>query len=84
MDGEDDGESHCDKTHLDDDYKVSCEFVNPTVDLVDDSLFASKFETSKFENNKEILSYEVMFCGAESASLLNSVVTDEFGEVEIC
>lgn len=23
MDGEDDGESHCDETHVDDDYKVS-------------------------------------------------------------
>lgn len=27
VDCEDDGESHCSKTHVDDDYKVRCEFV---------------------------------------------------------
>lgn len=29
MDGAGDGESHCDETHVDDDYKVGCEIVNP-------------------------------------------------------
>ena len=36
MDGEDDGESHYDETHVDGDCKVSCELVNPTIDLIDD------------------------------------------------
>ena len=36
MDGEYDGESHCDDTHVDGDYKVSCELVNPTIGLADD------------------------------------------------
>ena len=30
MDGAEDGESHCDETHVDDDCKVKCAFVNPS------------------------------------------------------
>ena len=31
MDGVDDGESQCDKTHVDDDCQVRCELVHPAV-----------------------------------------------------
>lgn len=30
MDGTEDGESHYDKTHMDDDWKVRCALANPT------------------------------------------------------
>lgn len=37
-----DGESHCDERHVDGDQKVSCELVNPMIDLVDDGEASNK------------------------------------------
>lgn len=51
--------------------------------LVDGDLFASKFEAFKYENKKDIFSYELMVCKVESSSLVNPATNDEFGEAEI-
>ena len=42
MDGEDHDESHSDETHVDGDWKVSRELVNPTIVLADDGEASNK------------------------------------------
>lgn len=42
MDGEDNGESHYEETHMDGGCKVSCELVNPTINLVDNGESSNK------------------------------------------
>lgn len=49
----------------------------------DDDIFVLEIEKFMFENGNKSLSYEVMVCRVERASLVNSTTSDEFGEVEI-
>lgn len=42
VDGEYDGESHSDETHVDGDCKVSFELVNPIIEIVDDGEASNK------------------------------------------
>ena len=65
MHGEDDGESHSDETHVDGDWKVSSELVNPTIFLVDDGEASNK----EVNNVCDLVGMNVVYDGLLHQSL---------------
>ena len=61
MNGEDDGESHSDETHVDGDWKVSSELVNPTIVLVDDGEASNKEVNNMCDLVGMIVVYDDLF-----------------------